>query len=268
MAIITSGRASIASSKVISGSGLAMANTMGFFAIERIISLETTFLMDKPINTSAPSMASSSVWMSRLVAKSCLYLFRFVLSLCNTPLVSSITMFSFLAPIDSRSLVQAMADAPAPFTTILTSSFFFPAISSALIQPAAVMMAVPCWSSCMMGICNSFFRRSSISKHSGALMSSRLIPPNVGDICFTVSTNLSTSLVSISISNTSISAKILNNKPFPSITGFPASAPISPNPRTAVPLEMTDTKFPFEVYLLTSSGVFSISRQGKATPGE
>ena len=55
--------------------------------------------------------------------------------------------------------------------------------------------------------------------------------------------------MSISISNTSMSAKILNNKPLPSITGFEASGPISPKPRTAVPFEMTATRFDFDVYL-------------------
>ena len=63
-------------------------------------------------------------------------------------------------------------------------------------------------------------------------------------------------------------AKILNNRPFPSITGFPAKGPISPKPNTAVPFEITATKLPLEVYLYASSGCFSISRQGSATPGE
>ena len=80
-------------------------------------------------------------------------------------------------------------------------------------------------------------------------MSSRLIPPKVGAIFLTVSINLSTSLVSTSISKTSISAKILNNSPFPSITGLEASGPISPSPRTAVPLEITATRLPLVVYL-------------------
>ena len=80
-------------------------------------------------------------------------------------------------------------------------------------------------------------------------MSSRLIPPKVGAIFLTVSMNLSTSLVSTSISNTSISAKILNKRPFPSITGLEASGPISPRPRTAVPFEITATRFPLVVYL-------------------
>ena len=55
--------------------------------------------------------------------------------------------------------------------------------------------------------------------------------------------------MSISISKTSIPAKILNNKALPSITGLEASGPISPSPKTAVPLEITATKFPLDVYL-------------------
>jgi hypothetical protein len=65
-----------------------------------------------------------------------------------------------------------------------------------------------------------------------------------------------------------MSAKILNNKPFPSITGFDASGPISPKPRTAVPLEITATKLALLVYLYTSSIFSEMRRQGSATPGE
>ena len=115
---------------------------------------------------------------------------------------------------------------------------------------------------------NSAFNLSSISKHSGALISSKLIPPNVGDIAFIVSTNLSTSVASTSISKTSISANILKSKPFPSITGLEASGPIFPKPKTAVPLEITATKFPFAVYLYTSFLRLAICLQGSATPGE
>ena len=108
----------------------------------------------------------------------------------------------------------------------------------------------------------------SISKHSGAFMSSRLMPPKVGAILHTVLINSSGSSVSTCMSKTSISAKVFNRSPLPSITGFDASAPIFPSPKTAVPFEITATKFPFEVYLYASSGLFSISRQGYATPGE
>ena len=133
--------------------------------------------------------------------------------------------------------------------TIFTSSIFLPANSTAFNKAADEIIAVPCWSSCITGIFNSSTKRLSISNDSGALISSRLIPPKVGAIFLTVSMNLSTSLVSTSISKTSISAKILNNKPFPSITGFEASGPISPKPKTAVPFDITATKFPFAVYL-------------------
>ena len=109
---------------------------------------------------------------------------------------------------------------------------------------------------------SSFTNLFSISKASGAFISSRLIPPKVGAILFTVSINFSGSLASISISKTSIPAKILNNNALPSITGFEASGPISPSPKTAVPFVITATKFPFEVYLYTLFGSSSISKQG------
>ena len=84
----------------------------------------------------------------------------------------------------------------------------------------------------------------------------------------TVWMNSSMSFVPTSISNTSIPAKILNNNPFPSITGFEASGPISPSPKTAVPLEITATRLPLEVYLYTLLMSLAISKQGSATPGE
>ena len=76
------------------------------------------------------------------------------------------------------------------------------------------------------------------------------------------------SFVPISMSKTSMSANILNNNAFPSITGFEASGPISPKPKTAVPLVITATKFPLAVYLYTLLTSLAISKQGSATPGE
>ena len=58
----------------------------------------------------------------------------------------------------------------------------------------------------MTGISSSSFRRRSISKHSGALMSSRLIPPKVGAIAFTAAINFSGSFSSTSMSKTSMPA--------------------------------------------------------------
>ena len=114
----------------------------------------------------------------------------------------------------------------------------------------------------MTGISSSSTNLLSISNASGAFISSKLIPPNVGEIFLTVSINSSIFFVSISMSNTSMSANILNSSPLPSITGLEAKGPISPNPKTAVPFEITATKFDLEVYLYTSSGFLSISKQG------
>ncbi len=77
----------------------------------------------------------------------------------------------------------------------------------------------------------------------------------------------SASWVSSSMSNTSTSANLLKRTPFPSMTGLPASAPMSPSPSTAVPLLITATRFPFAVYLNASFGSSRILRQGIATPG-
>ena len=75
---------------------------------------------------------------------------------------------------------------PAPFTTTWHSSFFFPTTLRPLIIPARTTMAVPCWSSWKTGISRASFNLVSISKHLGADISSRLIPPKAGAIFITV----------------------------------------------------------------------------------
>ena len=75
-------------------------------------------------------------------------------------------------------------------------------------------------------------------------MSSRLMPPKVGSSDAIVSTNLSRFFSLISISKTSMPANFLNKTPLPSMTGFEANGPISPRPKTAVPLVITATKLP------------------------
>ena len=69
---------------------------------------------------------------------------------------------------------------PAPFTTTRQSSFFLPTTFRALMMPASTTIAVPCWSSLKTGISRVSFKRSSISKQRGALISSRLMPPKAG----------------------------------------------------------------------------------------
>ncbi len=160
-----------------------------------------------------------------------------------------------------------MADAPAPDTTTLISPIFLPATSQALSSAAPEMIAVPCWSSWKTGMRRRLRSFSSISKHSGALMSSRLMPPKVGSSAATTSTNLSTSVSFSSRSNTSMSANFLNRQALPSMTGLPARGPMAPSPSTAVPLVMTATRLPRAVYSQPFSSSAAISRHGTATPG-
>jgi len=70
------------------------------------------------------------------------------------------------------------------------------------------------------------------------------------------------------IGNALTPANSLNNTHFPSITGSPASGPISPSPRTAVPSLITATVFHLRVYSYTFDLSFAISLHGSATPGE
>ena len=87
----------------------------------------------------------------------------------------------------------------------------------------------------------------SMMKHSGALMSSRLMPPKVGPMSFTALINSSGFSVSSSISIEFTSAKRLNKTALPSMTGLEPKAPRLPRPKTAVPFEITATRLPLLV---------------------
>ena len=128
----------------ISGIGFAMAKTIGFFAIESSISGDTTFPIDKPINTSEFCMASSKVFKSLWVANSAFCEVKLSLSFLITPLLSHITTFSLFAPNFKYNLVQEMAAAPAPLTTIFTLEMSLPEMSIAFFRAAAEIIAVPC----------------------------------------------------------------------------------------------------------------------------
>ena len=109
--------------------------------------------------------------------------------------------------------------------------------------------------------------RSSISKHSGALMSSKLIPPNVGAMRCTKSTTSSAVRALMQIGKPFTPPNSLNNRALPSMTGIAPSGPMSPSPSTAVPLLTMATVFLRMVYLCESNGSFSIAVQTRATPG-
>ena len=171
-----------------------------------------------------------------------MYWSRSVRSAWITPLRSQTRMLSFDTPNDTSRLRHAIAAAPAPLQAIFASPIFRPVISSAFRMPAAVTIAVPCWSSWNTGIFIRAFSRFSISKQAGAEMSSRFIPPKVGSSRAIASTNSSTLVSSTSMSITSMPENFLNSAALPSITGFDASAPMLPRPSTAVPFEITATR--------------------------
>ncbi len=164
-----------------------------------------------------------------------------------TPSRSTMRMLSRLTPRCRIRPATERPAAPAPVMTTLQSESLRPVTSQALIRPAEAMMAVPCWSSWKTGM--SSFERSSLSmmKHSGDLMSSRLMPPKVPPIARTQSMNFCGSSSSTSMSIESTSANRLKRTDLPSMTGLDAIGPRSPRPRIAVPLVMTATILPFDV---------------------
>ena len=128
-------------------------------------------------------------------------------------------MFSSGRPRSTIRSRHASAAAPAPEVTTFTWSICLPTTFRPLMNAADTQIAVPCWSSWNTGI---FIRSRSLRstvKHSGALMSSRLIPPNVASRPAMISTSLSGSVSLISMSYTSRPANFLNSTALPSITG-------------------------------------------------
>ena len=105
------------------------------------------------------------------------------------------------------------------------------------------MIAVPCWSSWKIGMSHFSFSFFSISKQRGAEMSSRFTPPQEPEIRYTVLTISSTSLDLMHSGKASTSPKALNSTHLPSITGMPASGPMSPRPSTALPSVTTRQVF-------------------------
>ena len=86
-----------------------------------------------------------------------------------------------------------MPAAPAPAMAMRTCGSFLPTTRSAFVSAASTTIAVPCWSSWNTGMSSSPRSRRSTSKQRGALMSSRLMPPNPGAISCTARTISSTS---------------------------------------------------------------------------
>ncbi len=182
--------------------------------------------------------------------------------------MSQTQMFLRCAPSETSRLRQAIAAAPAPEQTILTSASFLPFSSSALVMAAPTMMAVPCWSSWNTGIFMRSLSCASISKHSGALMSSRLMPPKVGSSAATVSTTRSMVSAAISMSNTSMPANFLNRTALPSMTGLEAKrADIAEAQHRGAVGDHRD-QIGAGGQRGGFAGLLAISMQAAATPGE
>ena len=228
----TAAPAARASSGNISGVGLAQANITASRA-----------MVFTPMNTSAPRTASASVPLIPrgfvTAAISALTALSPSRPAYIVPRRSQSVMSSY--PALSKSRAMEIAAAPAPFITMRAVSF--PTTFSAFVSPASTMTAVPCWSSWNTGMSHSSLSRRSISKQRGAEMSSRLIPPNEPDRRYTVRTNSSTSCVFMQSGKASTLPKLLKSTHLPSITGMPASGPMSPSPRTAEPSVITAHKF-------------------------
>ena len=117
---------------------------MGFLDIDKSILVVIIFPFESPIKTSAFFKACSKVLMFFFVANSFFSDDKSVLSALITPLLSVMIIFSNCIPKALYILVQEIAAAPAPQTTVLTFSIFLPAISSAFKRAAAEIIAVPC----------------------------------------------------------------------------------------------------------------------------
>ena len=94
---------------------------------------------------------------------------------------------------------------------------------------------------------NSSFNLSSISKHFGAAISSKLIAPKLGAIALTVLIISSGSWTSKTIGTLSTFAKCFNKSALPSITGIAALGPKLPKPRIADPSLIIATRLLVQV---------------------
>ena len=162
---------------------------------------------------------------------------------------------------------MATPAAPTPEMTTRRSRICLPTTRAAFSSAARVTTAVPCWSSWNTGMSRRSRSRSSTSKHTGAAMSSRLMPPKTGAMRCTVSTISSAVCTSRQIGKASTPANSLNRRALPSITGSEASGPMSPRPRTAVPSVTMATVLPLIVRSWTVDGSSWMVMHTRATPG-
>ena len=137
-----------------------------------------------------------------------------------------------------------MPAAPAPAKTTFTSSILRLVSSSAFRNAAPEMIAVPCWSSWKTGMSTLAISLSSISKQSGARMSSRLMPPNVGSSSLQTLDHVLRVLASDLDVEHVDAGEALEQDGLALHHGLAGSGPMLPRPSTAVPLVTTATRLP------------------------
>jgi hypothetical protein len=162
----------------------------------------------------------------------------------TTPSMSQTVTFSRRRPRSTSRSRQASAAAPPPVLTSFTSDRFLPCRISPFSTAAATMMAVPCWSSWNTGMRMRSRRVRSTSKHSGALMSSRLMAPEGGlERGDDLDQLLRVALLHLDVDGVD-AGELLEEDGLPLHHRLAASAPIAPSPSTAVPFEITATMLP------------------------
>ena len=145
---------------------------------------------------------------------------------------------------------MAIPAAPAPLVTTRTSSSFFPTTFRALIRCCCRYHSRTVLIVMEDGNITALFQSALDFKASR----SRNILQVYSAKASCQETYSFYNLIHIFASDTQresiyILQTALKSTHFPSITGIPASGPISPSPRTAVPSVITATRFPLLVYL-------------------
>ena len=138
--------------------------------------------MERPKNTSAPCSASARVRAARLGGEALLVGIHALLAALVQDALG-VAHQDVLAPHAQPDVVLRARDGAGAGAVENHTHFARCACrraSSAFSKAAPEMMAVPCWSSWKTGIFMVRRSSSSMRKHSGALMSSRLMPPKVG----------------------------------------------------------------------------------------
>lgn len=135
---------------------------------------------------------------------------------------------------------------PAPLTTSFAVLMSRPVRSSALMSPAAVMIAVPCWSS-KDGNVEKLFQPLLDDEAVGRLDVLKVDAPEAGaEIAHAIDEGVRVAGVDLKVDRVHV-REPLEEHGLAFHHGLEASAPRSPRPRIAVPFEMTATRFPREV---------------------